>query len=250
MLHAIREVMPDEATVYIADLVHFPYGPRPLEEVKGFAFDLIRYLEDLGVKLIVIACNTATAAALSQARERFDVPMVGVVSPGAQSAVQLTATGVIGVVSTEGTMRSQAYLHAIKEVDPMVKVVQRACPELVEIVEAGDADSPRAERALAEDLSGLAASEADTLVLGCTHYPLLRPAIERVFPDRFALVDSAETTAAMVKRRLQHARMLADAGSHPNHLVQVTADPEHFRKVSRVLFGDDVEPVSLVKLWD
>src|SRR6202048_3057550 len=154
-----------EATIYVAARLHFPYGPRYQEEVKGFAFDIIRHLEPWDVKLVVIACNTATAAALNQARELFELPIIGVISPGAQAAVEATKNNRIGVISTEGTMRSQEYLHAIKEIDPMVGVYQKACPELVEIVESGEADSPRAEQVLREDLADIVRLGADTLVL-------------------------------------------------------------------------------------
>src|SRR3979411_3323670 len=167
--------LPPEPTIYVADLLPFPYGPRYQDEVRGFAIDIIRYLESRDVKLVVIACNTATAAALNQARELFELPIIGVISPGAQAAVEATKNNRIGVISTEGAMRSQESLHAIKEIDPMVGVYQKACPELVEIVEAGEADSARADTALRRDLSEIAQLGADVLVLGCTHYPLLRP---------------------------------------------------------------------------
>src|ERR1700716_3064978 len=173
VLRAIRDCLPAERTVYVGDLLHFPYGPRYQEEVKGFAFDIIRYLESRDVKLVVIAGTTATAAALNQSRELFEVPIVGVIRPGAQAAVDATKNNRIGVISTEGTMRSQEYLHAIKELDPMVGVFQKACPELVDIVEAGEADSPRAEAALQRDLAEIVDLRVDVLVLGCTHYPLL-----------------------------------------------------------------------------
>lgn len=249
VLRAIRESMPSESTIYVADLGHFPYGPRALDEVKSFAFRLIEYLTERQVKLVVIACNTATAAALSQARERFDVPIVGVISPGAQTAVAVSKRGLIGVICTEATLRAQAYVHAIKEVDPMVRVFQRACPELVEIVESGEADSPRAEAALREDLADLANMRADTLVLGCTHYPLLKPAIERAYPGVFQVVDSAQTTADMVRRRLEHARMRAEPDALARHELVVTARPDHFRRVARSLFG--TEPIAIVeeRIW-
>ena len=251
VLRAIHDLLPLERTIYVGDLLHFPYGPRYQDEVKGFAFGIIRYLESRDVKLVVIACNTATAAALNQAREVFDVPIVGVISPGAQAAVEATRRGVVGVISTEGTRASQEYLHAIKELDPMVGVYQKACPELVEIVEAGDANSPRAEAALRRDLTEIAALTADVLVLGCTHYPLLRPAIERVYPERFALVDSASTTAAMVERRLDRARMRA-AGPPDGpveHELLVTAVPERFGKVAQILFGERIPRVRELDLW-
>jgi glutamate racemase len=173
-----------------------------------------------------------------------------VISPGAQAAVEATERGVVGVISTEGTRVSQEYLHAIKELDPMVGVYQKACPELVDIVEAGDADTPRAEAALRRDLAEIATLAADVLVLGCTHYPLLRPAIERVYGGHFRLVDSASTTAAMVERRLDRARMRADAGDGPaGHELLVTAVPDRFGEVAEILFGERVPQVRELDLW-
>lgn len=248
VLRAIRERLPLEPTIYLADLYHFPYGPRYQDEVRGFAFEIIRYLETRDVKLVVIACNTATAAALNQAREQFEIPIVGVISPGAQAAVDSTKNRRVGVISTEGTMRSQEYLHAIKEIDPMIGVYQKACPELVDIVESGDADSPRAEAVLKRDLAEIVRLGADTLVLGCTHYPLLKPAIERVYPDAFNLVDSALTTAAKVERHLDHSRLRAD-GREPEHEVLVTAVPQHFHDIAANIFGETVEAEE-VHLWE
>jgi glutamate racemase len=248
VLRAIKERLPEESSIYVGDLLHFPYGPRYPEEVRTFTFDIIRYLQSRDVKLVVIACNTATAAALNQAREMFDVPIVGVISPGAQAAVEATQRGLIGVISTEGTRASQQYLHAVKELDPTVGVFQKACPELVEIVEAGEADSPRAEAVLRDELREIVDLGADVLVLGCTHYPLLKPAIGRVYPDAFQLVDSAETTAGKVERLLDHARMRADG--EPRHELLVTSIPERFHEVARILFGEDVPEVREVNLWD
>jgi glutamate racemase len=249
VLRALQERLPEESMIYVADLLHFPYGPRYQSEVRTFAFDIIRYLQSREVKMVVIACNTATAAALHQAREVFDVPIVGVISPGAQAAVEATRKGLIGVISTEGTRLSQEYLHAIKELEPTVGVYQRACPELVDIVEAGEADSPRAEAALRRDLAEIAQLGADVLVLGCTHYPLLRPAIGRVWGDAFRLVDSAQTTAAMVERRLDHARMRA-AGTSSRPEILVTALPDRFGPIAAILFGDEVSGVREINLWD
>jgi glutamate racemase len=248
VLKAVRDRLPHEPTIYVADLLHFPYGPRFQDEVRGFAIDIIRYLESRDVKLVVIACNTATAAALNHARELFEVPIVGVISPGAQAAVEATRNNRIGVISTEGTMRSQEYLHAIKEIDPMVGVYQKACPELVEIVESGEADSQLAEEVLRRDLEDIVRLGADTLVLGCTHYPLLKPAIRRVHPGRFHLVDSATTTAEKVERHLDHSRLRA-GGGEPPHEVLVTAAPQRFHEVAANLFGEPIEAQE-VRIWE
>ena len=250
VLRAIRERLPEEPTIYVADLLHFPYGPRFQTEVRGFAFDIIRYLQSRDVKMVVIACNTATAAALNQAREVFDVPLIGVIGPGAQAAVEATRKGLVGVIATEGATNSQEYLHAIKELDPMVGVYQKACPELVEIVEAGDADTPRADRALERDLAEISRLGADVLVLGCTHYPLLKPAIDRVYPGAFQLVDSAQTTAAMVERRLDHARMRASRDAAPDHEILVTSIPERFNEVAEIVFGEKVPEIREINPWD
>jgi glutamate racemase len=250
VLREIHDRLPDESTIYLGDLKHFPYGPRYQEEVRGFAFDIIAYLQRRDVKLVVIACNTATAAALNQAREKFDIPIVGVIGPGAQAAVEATRRNLVGVISTEGTKLSQEYVHAIKDADPMVGVYQKACPELVEIVEAGDADTPRAEAALKRDLAEIVDLGADVLVLGCTHYPLLRGAVERAYPGAFQLVDSALPTAAKVRRQLHHAGMEAPSGQIPHHELIVTAVPRRFNQVAAILFGQEVPEVQEVDLWD
>jgi len=250
VLRAVHDRMPLERTIYVGDLLHFPYGPRYQDEVKRFAFDIIRYLESRDVKLVVIACNTATAAALHQAREVFDVPVVGVISPGAQAAVEATRKGLVGVICTEGTRLSQEYLHAIKELNPMVGVYQKACPELVGIVETGEADTARAENMVRRDLAEIVKLGADVLVLGSTHYLHLRGAIERVYPGHFTLVDSASTTAAMVERRLDHARMRAtQANGEIGHQLLVTAVPERFNEVAEILFGEGVPAVREIELW-
>jgi glutamate racemase len=250
VLKAINRLLPEESTIYLGDLLHFPYGPRYPEQVRSFAFDIIRYLQTRDVKLIVIACNTATAAALDQAREVFDIPIVGVISPGAQAAVEATRRNLIGVISTEGTRASQQYLHAVKELDPTIGVYQKACPELVEIVENGEAESAHAEQVLRDDLREIVDLGADVLVLGCTHYPLLKPAIERVYPGAFALVDSAEPTAAKVERLLEHSRMRADRGGEAARELIVTSVPDRFHEVARILFGEDVPTVREINLWD
>jgi glutamate racemase len=247
VLKEIRERLPLEPTIYVADLLHFPYGPRYQDEVRSFAIEIIRYLESRDVKLVVIACNTATAAALNQARELFELPIIGVISPGAQAAVEATRNNRIGVISTEGAMRSQEYLHAIKEIDPMVGVYQKACPELVEIVESGDADSPRADRVVRDDLADIVRLDADTLILGCTHYPLLKPAIKRAYP-KLILVDSATPTAAKVERHLDHSRLRA-TDAHPRHEVLVTAVPQRFDEIAANLFGDAIEAEE-VEIWE
>lgn len=246
VLRELRRQAPAERILYIADLAHFPYGPRSQAEVRRLAVGLIDTLVSLDTKLVVIACNTASAAALNTARERFDIPIVGVIAPGAQAAVAATRRGRVAVISTEGTMRSQEYVHAIKEANPGVAVLGCAAPGLVELVEAGDADTPAADAALRETLAPVLAWGADTLVLGCTHYPLLRPAIDRVLQGtRLRVIDSAETTAARVCRILQVNRLAARRGTHGTVEVMVTSAPRRFTRTAARLFGDAI-PVARV----
>jgi len=249
VLGELRRTLPGERLIYLADLAHFPYGPRYQHEVREFALRIIDHLVDKDVKLVVIACNTASAAALNTARERFDVPIVGVIAPGAQAAVQATRNGRIAVISTEGTFASQEYLHAIKEANPAVGVLAKAAPELVDVVEAGDAQSPRAEEALRGILEEILAWGADTLVLGCTHYPLLRPAIQRVAGRRLRVVDSAETTAARVRRVLRVNRIAAGDGDGGAPLLLVTEQPQRFTRTASLLFGESLPPPTVLDLW-
>ena len=251
VLRELRRQLPEEQLVYLADLAHFPYGPRYQHEVREFAVRIVEHLVAQDVKLVVIACNTATAAALQNARERFDVPIVGVIAPGAQAAVSATRNGRIAVISTEGTFASQQYLHAIKEANPAVGVLPKAAPELVEIVEAGDADTPRADAALDAVLAEIRAWGADTLVLGCTHYPLLRPALRRVAGPRLRIVDSAETTAARVERILRTNRLECATGvSAGMPRIVVTADPQRFAQTAHLLFGDQLPAAEILDLWE
>src|SRR3989442_5133611 len=195
VLRELQRQLPNESTIYFADLGHFPYGPRYQAQVRHFALNIIRFLEKLDVKMVVIACNTATAAALNTAREVFDIPIIGVITPGAEAAVQATLNKRVAVISTEGTLQSQEYLHAIREANPTIGVLPRAAPELVDLVEAGKAEAPETEAILRDALDDILRFQAATLILGCTHYPLLRPLIRRLAAEQMTAVDSAETTA-------------------------------------------------------
>jgi glutamate racemase len=239
VLREMRRQLPNEHMVYLADLARFPYGPRPQAQVRDLALGIIELLADMDTKLVVIACNTASAAALNSARERFDIPIVGVIAPGAHAAATATRNGRVAVISTEGTRASQEYVHAIKEANPGVVVLGKAAPGLVDIVEDGDADTPRADAALAETVRDVFEWGADTLVLGCTHYPLLRPALQRVIGRRkLRIVDSAETTAGRVRRIIDVNRLGATAGDGGVVEVLVTADPDRFAATSARLFAE------------
>ncbi len=255
VLREIRHQMPVEALIYVADLEHFPYGPRSQAQVRGLALDIIAMLAAMDTKLVVIACNTATAAALHIARERFDIPIVGVIAPGAQAAAAATRNGRVAVLSTEGTRASGEYVHAIKEANPGIAVLSEVAADLVEIVEDGDADTPRADAALRPVLERIVEWRADTLVLGCTHYPLLRPALQRLIGRRrLRVVDSADTTAARVKRIIAVNRIGAGAASPPAEELLaartellVTAAPARFRTSAARIFDEPVPEPRVVR---
>jgi glutamate racemase len=184
-------------------------------------------------------------------RERFDVPIVGVIAPGAQAAVDATRNGRVAVVSTEGTRASQEYVHAIKEANPGVGVLGLASPELVGIVEAGEAEGPEATAILEDLVAEIAGWGADTLVLGCTHYPLLRPTLARVVDGRdIIVVDSAETTAARVTRILAANRLGSGSATTAEPDLLVTADPDRFAASAELLFGGSLPQPRLLPLWD
>jgi glutamate racemase len=255
VLREIRRQMPAESLIYVADLEHFPYGPRSQRQVRDLALDIIAMLVGMDTKLVVIACNTATAAALHVARERFDIPVVGVIAPGAQAAATATRNGRVAVLSTEGTRASGEYVHAVKEANPGIHVLSEVAPELVEIVEDGDADTPRADAALLPVLERVLDWRADTLVLGCTHYPLLRPALRRLIGSRrLRVVDSADTTASRVSRIVAVNRIGAggpagaDATSRsPRTELLVTAAPARFKASAARLFAEPLPDPSLVR---
>lgn len=248
VLRELQRQLPNESTIYFGDLGHFPYGPRYQAQVRHFALNIIRFLEKLDVKLVVIACNTATAAALNAAREAFDIPIIGVITPGAEAAVATTRNRKVGVISTEGTLQSGEYLHAIREANPTIGVLPRAAPQLVELVEAGKAQAPETEAVLRGDLEDIQRFGADTLILGCTHYPLLRPLIQKIVGPDVTVVDSAETTAARVKRVLAKNGLEAGDNETPRHQIYVTGSPERFTQTARILFGQDLPPIKTVRL--
>jgi glutamate racemase len=248
VLRELQRQLPSESTIYFADLGHFPYGPRYQAQVRHFALNIIRFLEKLDVKLVVIACNTATAAALNAARETFDIPIIGVITPGAEAAVAATRNKRVGVISTEGTLQSHEYEHAIREANPTIGVLPKAAPRLVDLVEAGKAGAPETEAALRDSLADLQRYNVDTLILGCTHYPLLRPLIQRIMGDEVTVVDSAETTAARVKRVLAKNGLESATHETARHQIYVTGSAERFTEVARVLFGQQLPPITSVRL--
>ena len=248
---AIIDQLPNESIVYVGDTAHSPYGPKPIARVREYALAVMDDLVAQGVKLLVIACNTASAAMLRDARERFTdgygIPVVEVIQPAVRAAVRQTRNNRVGVIGTEGTIKSKAYEDAFAAASDL-ELFPRACPRFVEFVEAGVTSSPELFRVAEESLAPLKAAGVDTLVLGCTHYPLMSAAIQFVMGRDVTLVSSAEETAYDVFRTLVKHDLLRDAATPPTYRFEATGDSQSdFLTLARRFLGPEVSAVQLVE---
>lgn len=245
---ALFERLPRESVVYFGDTARVPYGPKSPDTVRRYSAEILGFLLQRGVKAIVVACNTSTAHALASLKEHSPVPVVGVIEPGARAAVQATHSGRIGVIGTAGTIASGAYERAIKAIRPDAAVCARACPLFVPLVEEGWFDHPATELIAREYLEALQRAEVDVLVLGCTHYPLLKPLLARVMGPQVKLIDSAEETANAVRREVEQRGLAAPPAHDPTHRFVVSDDEPHFRKVGARFLGEKLQHVEVVPL--
>lgn len=240
---SIIDQLPHESVAYLGDTARAPYGPRPIAQTREFALECLDRLVDHGVKLLVIACNTASAAVLHDARERYSVPVIEVIRPAVRRAAMATRNHRIGVISTEGTHRSRAYLDAFAAA-PTAEVISQPCPRFVELVETGTTSGPEVLEVAHGYLDPLRRAEVDTLVLGCTHYPLLTGALSYVMGEGVTLVSSAEETAKDVYRVLADRGLLRpESLPEPAHGFTTTGDPEEFRSLARRFLGPEVATV-------
>ena len=240
---AILDQLPNESTIYIGDTARGPYGPRPLAEVREFALETLDFLVEQGVKALVIACNTASAAMLRDARERYNVPVIEVIQPAVRRAVAATRTGHIGVIGTRATVDSKAYLDAFAAA-PQLQVTLIACPLFVEYVERGETSGAEITKIARDYLAPIMEAKVDTLVLGCTHYPLLTGVISYVMGEGVTLVSSAEETAKDLYRTLVENNLLRDAhGGSPTHKFLATGDAKAFESLARRFLGPEVTRV-------
>ena len=244
---ALFERLPHESVIYFGDTARVPYGPKSPETVRRYSAEILAYLLNRGVKAVVVACNTSTAHALGHLKEHSPVPVVGVIEPGARAAVAATKTGIIGVIGTAGTIASGAYERAIKALRPDAQVHAQPCPLFVPLVEEGWFEHAAAELIAREYLEPLKRAKVDVLVLGCTHYPLLKPLLARVMGPGVTLVDSAEETATAVAAELERLGLLAEGGNHEHRFV-VSDDEPHFRKVGARFLGEKLRQVEVVPL--
>jgi glutamate racemase len=243
---SVLDQLPHEPVLYVGDTARQPYGTRPIAEVRQFAIECLDAMVEQGVKLLVIACNSASAAVLHDARERYAVPVVEVIRPAVRRAVAATRNNRVGVISTQATKTSRAYEDAFAAA-PQIAVTTQACPRFVEYVERGITSGPELLAVAHEYLDPVAAAGVDTLILGCTHYPLLTGAISYVMGDEVTLVSSAEETAKDVYRVLVAAGLSRDEDlPEPKHRFLTTGDPMQFQELSRRFLGPEVTGVEAV----
>lgn len=271
VLREITDLLPSESTIYLGDTARVPYGSKSKETIERYSFEIARFLQKHNVKMLVAACNTASAYAVPRLAAELDIPVIGVIEPGARAAVAATRARRIGVIGTEGTIKSNSYVNAIKrlcgggpfdivehgrksfdryfEVNPGSDVVifTKACPLFVPLVEEGWTDDAVTRIVAERYLTGLRDEGIDTLVLGCTHYPLLKNTISSVMGDGAKLIDSAESTAVEVKKTLEGAGLLSDS-KDTFHRFFVTDSPERFMTVGRRFFGDRLGSADLAVL--
>jgi glutamate racemase len=242
--HAIMRQLPAESLIYFGDTARVPYGPKSPDTVRRYSREISAFLIEQGVKAIVVACNTATAHALPALREELQVPVIGVVEPGARAAARATRTGHIGVIGTVGTIRSQAYVRAIHAENPDLRVTALACPLFVPLVEEGWTNHEATHLVAEEYLAPFVKDPIDTLVLGCTHYPLLKPVIGEIVGRTVRLIDSAEETAADARRMLAANDLTAAAGEGAYRFV-ASDDPQQFLTLGRRFLGSAIERVEV-----
>jgi len=250
VLHECLVTMPHEDFVYLGDGARLPYGPRPLDEIRHFAREIAGYLEEQGVKLIVAACNSATSAALPELQEHLSVPIVGVITPEAHAAVQATRNRRVGLMATQATVASRRYDELVRALDAGVRLAAVPCPRLVPLIESDDPFGESTAAAVREYAEPLKAAGVDTVILGCTHYPLIRPIFQRVFGRGVTLVFSAEETAREAAETLARKGIENAEGREGSYRFLTTGDPEQFRAMGARFLQLPIDEVEVVTLAD
>ena len=245
VVSALRTLLPNESISYIGDTARIPYGSRSEATVQRYSLEIAAMLLEDRAKTVVVACNTASAVALSQLEKSLPVTVTGVILPGARAAIAKTRTGNVGVIGTRATIKSGAYERALRSLNPDVRVTARACPLLVPLIEEGWLENAIADEIIMQYLAPLVDEGIDTLVLGCTHYPLLRKAIARLLGDGVALVDSAENCATAVRELLIRENLCAPETNGGTLQVALTDPPDNFLRVAREALQLEVGEVQL-----
>lgn len=246
VLKELNKELPEEGIIYLGDTARVPYGIRSAETVRRYSFENTAFLVSKGIKMLIVACNTASAVSLEDIRERFKIPVLGVISPGARAAVAATKNKRIGIIGTEATINSSAYTKEIKILDPNIEVIGIPCPLFVPIVEEGFNDDDIARLIANRYLQGLKESGIDTLVLGCTHYPLLKEVISEVVGRDIVLIDSAIETAKEAKIKIQTLGIQGSSKTNPLRRFYVTDSPERFKRIGERFLGSAIDNIEKV----
>jgi glutamate racemase len=240
---AILEQLPHEPLVYVGDSARFPYGPKAPEEIRRYALEIADLLIRRDVKMLVVACNSVEVSAIQEITDRAGIPVIGVIDPGVRAAVRATRSGVVGMIGTQATVASGAYDRAMAERGPSVRLHAQACPVFVEHVERGDTTSDALRRAARGYLVPLVERGVDTVILGCTHYPLLSGLLQLELGPDVVLVSSAEETAKDVYAELLRSGLARDDDDPPEHAFLATGDPEAFQRLAQVFLGPELTEV-------
>jgi glutamate racemase len=248
VFRAIEQRLPNESLIYLGDTARIPYGVRSPATIERYAYECASFVQSRGVKAIVIACNTASALAAGYLRSRFELPITGVIRPGSRRAVEKTRNGHIGVIATEATVGSGAYERAMLAIRSGLEITSRACPLFVPLAEEGWLNHSVTRQVAEEYLAEMRSSGVDTLVLGCTHYPILRPVIEETMGDHISYVDSGEAVAIEVAKMLEEGGLIRSDEQPRVEEFYVTDSADRFRRVAELFLGRPLESVSTVRL--
>ncbi len=250
-LTVVREVfksLPREKVIYFADTGRVPYGPLPQEDIQRYTVQIVKFLAERGAKLVIIACNTATAAGLEAAQEAVDIPVLGVIEPGALLALETSQNKRIGVIATEATIKSGAYERTIKSMDPDAEVFGQACYNFTPLIEAGKKDSEEIAEYAREYLATFDGKDIDALVYGCTHYPLLEELVQGIVGDGVAPVNPAVRAVEQAEEILADSGLLSDRTEDPEHEYFVSGDPDAFAELGSVILERPLPPVGKVDM--
>lgn len=248
VMREVTELLPCEDIIYLGDTARFPYGSKTVEQLKEFVLEIVTYLRQQDVKVVVVACNSASSAGLETAQKHFGLPLIGVIEPGAKAAVQATLSRRVGVIGTEATINSRSYEKAIHVFDAGIRVYSQACPELADFVEQGKTTGREVGETIKRCLAPLLKAGIDSLILGCTHYPLLSEAVQKVAGSKVRLISSAEEVAKELKETLERKKQLCNLPKNPHYRFTCTSDETKFLELGSRFFGQEIASVEKVAL--
>ncbi len=248
LLKSIKNLLPNERLIYLGDTARVPYGTKSPKVIRKFSLQIAGFLEKLGIKALVVACHTASSTALSDLKEKMTIPVIGVIEPAVKKAVNITKNKNIGIIGTRTTINSGSYQSLIQKIDPRISITTVAAPILVPLVEEGWLNKEATRMILREYLAPLKKQQVDTLILGCTHYPLLRHLFTEEMGQSVALVDTSTETAIYLKELLKEKSLLNNSTTSHDYSFYVSDDPEKFSKLAQLFLGEKLETVKSVSL--